>query len=363
MPYLYSDEQDQIREEVRRALAGTADPATLRKLIDTQGQYDERYWQTARDMGWTAMGIAEDDGGLGLTLLETMIVAEEAGRALVGAPFLASGFAVAEALRLSGQSDLLKAIASGEKIAAMALAENSEPLPAAPSVRFAADGTVTGEKTAVLGGLHADFALVSGVDATGTVQLAVVDLRATGVTRTPIATIDNSRGAATLGFVGAPGAILPFNDAAAVARACLARLALHLSAEAVGGMDACMLMAADYANQRQAFGQAIGKFQAVKHAIAEIYVAVELARASVVDAAVRLDAGEQDAEAYIAAARLNAIHGYDYAAAATVQVHGGIGVTWEAEPHLHYRRARSLALEAGGAPYWEDRIVTYLEAA
>lgn len=363
MPYLYSDEQNQIREEVRRALAGNSDPATLRTLIDAQGQYDERYWQTARDMGWTAMGIAEADGGLGLTLLETMIVAEEAGRVLAGAPFLACGFAVADALKLGGRSDLLQALASGEKIAALALGEGSEPLPDTPSVHFAADGTATGTKTAVLGGVHADFALISGVDTSGAFQLAAVDLAGPGVSRTPIATIDNSRGIAMLTFTGAAATVLPLNDAASVSRACLARLALHLASEAVGGIESCMKMAADYANQRQAFGQAIGKFQAVKHSIAEIYVANELARASVLDAAVRLENGDDDAEAYVAAARLNGIHGYDYAAAATTQVHGGIGVTWEAEPHLHYRRARSLALEAGGAPYWEDRIVTHLETA
>ena len=134
MPYLYSDEQIQIREEVRRAMAGTADPATLRVLLETPGHYDERFWQTAREMGWTAMAIAENDGGLGLGTLETMIVAEEAGRVVAGAPFLATGFAVAHVLKLGGRSELLQSVASGEAIVALALGEGSESLPTTSAV-------------------------------------------------------------------------------------------------------------------------------------------------------------------------------------------------------------------------------------
>src|SRR3546814_498745 len=117
--------------------------------------------------------------------------------------------------------------------------------------------------------------------------------------------------------------------------------------EGVGGTDACIALACDYANQRQAFGQAIGKFQAVKHGIAEMYVLNEMARASVLDAAVRLENADSDADAYIGAARLNAVQAYETAAAAATQVHGGIGVTWEAVLPLHHRRSRALAAATG----------------
>jgi alkylation response protein AidB-like acyl-CoA dehydrogenase len=157
--------------------------------------------------------------------------------------------------------------------------------------------------------------------------------------------------------------VLSLADPARIARESLGRLALHLASEAVGGTETCIALASGYANQRQAFGQAIGKFQAVKHAIAEMYVANELARASILDAAVRLQNGEADSEAYVAAARLNAVHAYESSAAAATQVHGGIGVTWEADMHLHYRRSRCLAVEAAPPWFWEDRIATYLEAA
>lgn len=364
MPYLYSDEQNQIREEVRRTLTGTVDPARLRTLLKTRGEYDAPFWHAARDMGWSAMGIAEEDGGLGLGLFETLIVAEEIGRVVAGAPFLATTFAAAHVLKSAGgQGPLLEALASGEKIAALAFAEGSEPLPAEPAVKLSSDNLLSGEKTAILGAAAADIAIVLCRDDAGTAQLAIVDLSAEGVVPIVAETIDNSRCSATLRFERAAVTVLPLNDPARVAHECLGRLALHLAGEGVGGTQACIALASSFANQRQAFGQAIGKFQAVKHAIAEMYVANELARASVLDAAVRLERGDADAEAYVAAARLNAVHAYESAAAAATQVHGGIGVTWEADLHLHYRRSRSLAAEAGPLWYWEDRIAAVLETA
>lgn len=362
MPYLYSSEQDQIRDEVRRIVAATCAPATLRGLLERNGAYDEDFWARAVEMGWTAMAIAEADGGLGLSPIDALIVAEETGAAPAGAPFLATAFAAQHALaNLEAQAELLGAIAAGTTKIVLAFEEEGDPLPARPATRFD-NGRLSGVKQASLGAAAGDVALVLG-ESGGAACLALVPLEGEGVSRTAIDSIDNSRCTAGLAFADAPATLLPVNDALALAGGCLDRLALHLAAEAIGGTQACLAKASDYANQRQAFGQAIGKFQAVKHALAEIYVANELARASLLDAAVRLDRGDADAGAYVAAARLNAVHGYDYAAAAATQVHGGIGVTWEDDMHLHYRRARSLALEAGAPWFWEDRIVAMLEAA
>ena len=361
MPYLYSAEQEQIREEVRRIVAANCTPERLRDLLEHKGAYDQNLWNCAIEMGWTAISVAEADGGLGMSLLDTLIIAEETGRALAGAPFLATGLAAQHALAaVDGQATLLGAIAAGDAKVVIAFAEAGEPLPPLPATRFH-NGQINGTKQASLGAAAGDFAIVLAENGSAPC-LALVTLTGEGVSRDAIDSIDNSRCTANISFVNAPAALLPVNDALAVAGECLDRLALHLAGEAIGGTDACLAKASDYANQRQAFGQAIGKFQAVKHAIAEIYVANELTRASVLDAAVRLDRGDGDASAYVAAARLNAMHGYDYAAAAATQVHGGIGVTWEEDMHLHYRRARSLALEAGAPWFWEDRIVSMLEA-
>jgi alkylation response protein AidB-like acyl-CoA dehydrogenase len=357
MPHLYSDEQNHIREETRRALSSIGSKETLRRLLESRGSYDTAFWQLARELGWSAIDISEADGGLGLGLIELLIVAEECGRALPGAPFLAGATPAIHILNAAANpGGILKDIAAGRLVTTFAFAEGTEIIPGRLATRLDG-GQVTGCKRAVLGGAVADHAVVLANDAGDRPRLVLVDLRKAGVARNVLETIDNSRCLADLEFDRAPATILSIDDPIATARQALGRLALFLSGESVGGTDACIVLARDYANERQAFGQAIGKFQAVKHAIAEMWVLNELARASVLDAAVRVTAGDADAEAYVAAARLNAAQAYETAAATATQIHGGIGVAWEADLHLHYRRARSLAVEAGAPAYWEDRLV------
>lgn len=308
-------------------------------------------------MGWPATGVSDSSGGLGLGVIEELILAEECGRALAGAPFLATSAAAARILALAGDpTGALAGIASGEIVPALAFAEGCEALPDRPAAKLR-NGALFGEKTAVLGAAVADLGIVLATQEDGSLALVAVQIDDGGVTRNTLDTIDNSRCVATLGFEGAKAMILATDLAADLAREGLGRLALWLASEGVGGADRCVEMACAYANERQAFGQPIGKFQAVKHGIAEMYVLNELARASVLDAAIRLEGGAPDALAYVAAARLNAVHAYETAAGVATQIHGGIGVTWAADLHLHYRRSRSMALEAGAPAYWEDLIV------
>lgn len=362
MPHLYTDEQNQIREQVRRALSDLGSKGRLRALLEQNGCYDAQFRAVARDLGWIAIGISETDGGLGLGLIELLIVAEECGRALAAAPLLASAAPVIHVLNAAGNpGGILSGLAAGTLLAAFAVAEGSEAFPASIAT-IVEDGCITGHKSAVLGGAIADRAVVLARDAGGGARLVLVDLDQSGVERRVLETIDNSRCVADLNFDHARAAILDLDEPVMVARQALAHLALVLAGESVGGADSCIALARDYANERQAFGQAIGKFQAVKHAIAEMWVLNELARASVLDAAVRFSSGDADAESYVAAARLNGIQAYETAAATAMQIHGGIGVAWEADLHLHYRRARSLAVEGGVAAYWEDRLVETLVA-
>jgi len=363
MPYLYTDEQNQIREQVRRRLSGLDSKGRLRPLLERKGCYDAQFWTVARDLGWNAIGIGETNGGLGLGLIELLIVAEECGRVLVAAPLLASASPAIHALNAAGNpGGVLSGIAAGTVLATFAVAEGTEAFPTSIATTVE-DGYVTGRKPAVLGGAVADRAVVLARVPDGGARLLLVDLDQRGVERSVLETIDNSRCLADLTFDRARAAILDLHEPITVTRQALAHLALYLAGESVGGADSCISLARDYANERQAFGQAIGKFQAVKHAIAEMWVLNELARASVLDAAVRLSNGDVDAESYVAAARLNGIQAYETAAATATQIHGGIGVAWEADLHLHYRRARSLAVEAGVAAYWEDRLVEALVTA
>jgi acyl-CoA dehydrogenase len=360
MPHLYTDEQRQIRVEARRLLEESYSGERLKTFLTTQGQYDGDFWRACRDMGWTAIVVPEAYGGLGLGAIELGIIAEECGRVACGAPFLITSLAVCEAVRLWGdealKQDVLPRIAAGELVGAFAFAEMAgETLPAAPRVEFR-DGRLYGAKISVVAGAAADIAVVPAADG-----LCLADLREIGVERTIVETFDNSRCAADLHFDGLPATRLDAPSGAAALL--LDRLAVITAFEQVGGAESCMERARDYANERQAFGQPIGKFQAIKHRIAEMYVANELARGNALRAAIDLAGDAADLPLHAAAARLSAIAAYEFASREAIQIHGAIGVTWEHDLHLHYRRSRTLALELGSNMMWEDTLVDALKAA
>ncbi len=358
MSILLDEGQQAIATESRRVADARVKPEAALKLLEATGDFDPVFWDMAKEQGWTALTVPEDAGGLGLGLVELGQVALAIGATLAGAPFVTSSYGVADAIARLGD-DALKAawldrLASGDAIGAVALAEGQSPLPNAPVVTFA-DGKLSGTKAAVSGGVHADVALVFASE-NGVPVLAIADL--SGVTRTLVPSFDNSRCTADLVFADTPATKLAVDDARAAALAVLARQAIVTAHEQVGGAEAMMLRARDYANTRKAFGQPIGAFQAVKHRIAELYGLVEIARANALHAAANAEGPELVKHA--AAARLSACEAYDTAARDSIQLHGGIGVTWEAGLHLHLRRTRTLSIEQGNALFWEDVLVDAL---
>ena len=350
MSLLYDEGQQAIATESRRIAEARSNPETLLALLERQGEYDTGFWAMACEQGWTALAIPEEHGGLGLSLIELGLVAFQAGRSLSGAPFLTSGFGAARALLESGnaglQAQYLPGLASGEIIGTVGFAEASSPLPESPSVSFAG-GKLNGIKPGVVGGVHAGLAIVLASDG-GTPVLVAAELE--GVQRTTLATFDNTRCLADIHFADTPASELARGQAALDAA-----LSVVTAHEQTGGSEALMERARDYANTRRAFGQVIGGFQSVKHRIAELYTLVELSRANGIHAAAR--DGQADFIKAAAAARLSACEAYDTSSRDCVQVHGGIGATWEAGIHLHMRRARALAVEQGNAFYWEDILV------
>lgn len=357
MTMLLDEGQQEIAAHARRVLDARADKARLLALLEQVGAYDKPFWDTVVEQGWTGIGLAEEHGGLGLGLTEQGLVMQASGAATAGAPFLASGFAVAAALATAGGSEWLSKLASGEATATIAFGEGNAILPPVPAVTFA-DGRLSGVKPGVTGGLAADRALVWAQGPGGPV-LALADLA--GAAHTPVQSFDNARLVADLHFDGTPATLLAEGNAALeLARDTLARLAVLVAHEQVGGAEALLFTARDYAVTRKAFGQPIGAFQSVKHRIAELYGLVEIARANCIAAAAK--DGQPGFRLAAADARLSATEAYDTAARDCVQIHGGIGVTWEAGIHLHMRRARSLAIEAGNALFWEDWLVDELTA-
>jgi acyl-CoA dehydrogenase len=362
MSILYDEAQRVIAVESRRVLDARMERGRLLGLLERTGAFDEVFWKTAVEQGWTALALPEGHGGLGLGLIELGLVAQAAGAATAGAPFLTSGYGAAQLLLAAGDKGLIERwlprLAGGDAVAAVAFAEGNAPLPCLPACAFA-DGRLSGGKPAVTAGLAADFAIV-WCQHEGAPALAFAEL--TSGERRAVDSFDNGRLYADLIFAGTPATLLLAGEAARrAALDALARMAVVTAHEQLGGAEALMLIARDYANSRKAFGQPIGAFQSVKHRIAELYGLVEIARANCVHAAAR--EGEGDFLTAAAAARLSATEAYDTAARDTVQIHGGIGVTWEGGLHLHMRRARSLAIEQGNMLFWEDLLVDELTGA
>lgn len=360
MSILYDEGQQAIATESRRVLEARMGKDALLPLLETTGRFHEPFWATAREQGWTALALPEEHGGLALGLVELGLIAHQAGRTLSGAPFLTSSFGAAKAIELFGSDEhkarWLPGLASGETIGAVAIASGPDALPASSAVSFA-DGTLDGTATGVTAGLLADVAVVFALGPDGPL-LAAADL--TGVQRTAVESFDNSRCYADLNFANSAAETLVAGDGAREAALhILAMQAVITAHEQTGGAEALMEIARDYAITRRAFGQVIGAFQSVKHRIAELYGFVELARANAIHAASRQH--ESDFILAAAASRLSATEAYDTAARDCVQIHGGIGVTWEAGLHLHQRRARSLAIEQGNSLFWEDVLVDRLE--
>ncbi|UNU42926.1 acyl-CoA dehydrogenase [Sphingopyxis sp. YF1] len=359
MSILYDEGQQAIATESRRVLEARVNKDELLPLLETTGRYHDGFWTTAKEQGWTALALPEAYGGLDLGLIELGLIAHQAGRSLSGAPFLTSSFGAAKAIELYGSEEqkakYLPGLASGETIGAVAFASGASALPAAPAVTLA-DNRLDGTATGVSGGLAADIAVVFA-NSSGTPALVIAELA--GARRNTIDSFDNSRLFADLVFQATPAETLVAGDAARdAALHVLALQAVITAHEQAGGAEVMMEIARDYAVTRKAFGQPIGAFQSIKHRIAELYGHVELARANCIHAASR--EGQADFVTAAAAARLSATEAYDTASRDCVQIHGGMGVTWELGLHLHTRRARSLAIEQGNLFFWEDVLVDRL---
>lgn len=359
MTILYDEGQQAIATESRRILEARINKDDLLPLLEKNGEYHQGFWDMAKEQGWTALALPESYGGLDLGLVELGLIAHQAGRSISGAPFLTSNFGAAKAIETYGddavKSRYLPSLASGELIGSVAFAAGADPLPSTSPLSFA-NGQITGSIDGVVGGLYADVVIVLADSHDGP-KLVVAGTA--GAEKSFIDSFDNSRAFAKLSFNNQPADVLASGPAARDAALHILALQSVVTAhEQTGGAEVLMEIARDYANTRKAFGQPIGAFQSVKHRIAELYSYVELSRANCIRAAAAF--GQPDFLLAAAAARLSATEAYDTAARDCVQIHGGIGVTWELGLHLHMRRARSLAIEQGSGLFWEDILVNEL---
>jgi acyl-CoA dehydrogenase len=364
MNFDLSEEQVMLAEQARRLLADTAPPARLRDLIETKAPYDGVLWPKLADYGLLGAAIPEIYGGVGLGEIDLCVVAEEIGRAASAVPFAASIGAAAQAITQAGseaqKQRWLPTLASGACIATVAYAEGAgDPPLQHPAVAFAA-GKLNGEKWPVADAEIAHMAIVL-CQADGAPALVLVDLASAGVERLPLVSFDSLKPHARLQFSDAPAEILAVGSC--VIEMLFNSMAISTAFEQIGGAEASVALAADYARERRAFGRLIGSYQAVKHKLANCLVAIELARSNAYFAAWALANQSPDLAVAAAAARLSATEAYEISARESLHIHGGIGYTWDADCQFHYRRARLLALALGGTAFWSSRLIEALQRA
>ncbi len=371
MEFDFSAEQRQLQEQARRFLADQCSRSAVRAVLDGPQSFDAALWKGLGQQGYLGAAIPEAYGGLGASALELCVIAEELGRAVAPVPFSTS-IGLAAALILQGGTEAQKqrwlpALASGEVIATLALAERPGRLDAT-QVRdtTVAQGRLSGSKQPVPDGDISQLLIVAARgegDAAGSCSLYLVQAAAHGVQREVLPSIDPTRSQARISFtgaeaepLGAPGAGATLVDAA------LDQAAVLVAFEQVGGAHQALETACEYAQQRFAFGRAIASQQAIKHMLADMYVSATLARSNAYYGAWALCTGAAELPEAAATARVSGTQAYQHCARNNLQVHGGMGFTWEFDCHLHYRRANLLALALGSQSQWEDRLIEALKA-
>ncbi len=369
------DEHQELRRTVRRFLETASAGAEVRRAMETESGYDPEVWRRlAGELGLVGLIVPERHGGSGAGTPELVVVMEEMGRALLCAPFLSSAVLAAAALLESGDEDacaeLLPGIADGSVVATLALAEGDGDIRDLSSVRAkarpgAGGYRLYGSKTWVSDGHTADLLLVAARTDAG-LSLFAVGGAAEGLARRELPALDPTRRLARLELEGAPGRLIGADGGAApgLDRA-LDLAAVALAAEQTGGAQRCLDLSVEYAGTRVQFGRPIGSFQAIKHKCAQMLLEVEAAKAVVEYAAGVWAPDAPQGERGLAAstARAHCSEAFVRASAETVQIHGGIGFTWEHDAHLYLRRAKSSALLLGSTSWHLERVAAEIGLA
>ena len=365
MNFAFSEEQEELRRIVRQFLETKSSEAAVREQMETEAGYDTAVWsQMADQMGLQGLIVPEEFGGSGYSYVELIVVLEEMGRSLLCAPYFSTVVLAANTLIHSGddgaKADLLPGIASGETVATLAFTELNGRWDEAGiemTATAAGDGwTLDGTKMFVLDGHTADLVLVAARTGAG-VSLFAVEGGAAGLTRTPLATMDQTRKQAKLEFAGTPARLIGTDGGGwAVLERVLDLAAVALAAEQVGGAQMCLDMSVEYAKVRVQFGRPIGSFQAIKHKCADMLLEVESAKSAAYYAGWCAAELNDELPSVASLAKAYCSDAYFHAAAENIQIHGGIGFTWEHPAHLYFKRAKSSELLFGDPTYHRELL-------
>ncbi|MDQ3738010.1 MAG: acyl-CoA/acyl-ACP dehydrogenase [Actinomycetota bacterium] len=365
MNFAFTDEQEELRKTVRSFLDAKSSEADVRQLMETDDGYDPAVWrQMGEQMGLQGLHIPEEYGGSGYSQIELGVVLEEMGRRLLCAPFFSTVVLASNTLIHSGDEDAKKAylpgIASGETIATLAFTEPSgkwDESGITTEASSTGDGwTLSGTKSFVLDGHVADLILVAATTESGT-SVFGVDGDAPGLERTLLSTMDQTRKQAKLELSETPATLIGTEGQGwDVLSTVLDLAAVSLAAEQVGGAQFVLDMAVQYAKDRVQFGRPIGSFQAIKHKCADMLLEVESAKSAAYYGMWCASEMNEELPSVASLAKAYCSEAYFHATAENIQIHGGIGFTWEHPAHLYFKRAKSSELLFGDPTYHRELL-------
>ncbi len=365
MNFAFSEEQEELRTAVRRFLADKSPEAEVRRLMETTEGYDPAVWsQMADQLGLQSLTIPEEYGGSGFSYIELVVVLEEMGASLLCAPYFSTVALAANAVLTSGDESakkyLLPGLASGETKGTLAITEDNGRWDLdAIGLEASASGdgwVLNGHKMFVIDGHVADLIVAVGRTPEG-ISLFGVKSDADGLTRTPLPTMDQTRKQARLEFSNTPAWLIGTEGGAAAGLSkTLDLAAVALAAEQVGGAQRCLDSSVEYAKTRIQFGRPIGSFQAIKHKCADMLLEVESAKSAAYYAGWAAAEDSDELPVVASLAKSYCSEAYFHAAAENIQIHGGIGFTWEHDAHLYFKRAKSSELLFGDPAYHRELL-------
>ncbi len=366
MNFDFSEEQLLLKQTAADYLAEHGPLSVCREVLESDAAYSAELWKGAAEMGWLGAVIPEEHGGAGFGHLELAVIAEEVGRSLAPIPFASSVCLATEALLVAGSADQQKSwlpkLAEGSSIGTVAITEKAGQNDASNVATTFEGGVLNGTKIPVLDGDSAHFAVVAARTGSG-LSLALVDLEGSGVTRERVESIDPSRPVAKITFDGAAAEPLGTpGEAAPVLDRILDRAAVLLAFEQLGAASRSFEITKDFTLGRYAFGRPIASFQAVKHRLADLWCEIELARSNCYYGAWALSNDNEELDVAACLSRVAASDAFDQTTIEMVQLHGGVGYTWEYDCHLFYRRAKLMGQILGSASSWREKLIARLEA-
>ncbi|MFV0306632.1 MAG: acyl-CoA dehydrogenase family protein [Desertimonas sp.] len=365
MNFAFTEEQEELRKTVRAFLDSKSPETAVREQMETDQGYDEAVWkQAAEQLGLQGLAIPEEFGGSGYGYVELGIVLEEMGRSLLCAPFFSTVVLAGNTLLHAGddaaKQAYLPGIASGETIATVAFTEaNGKWDDSGIATTATKDGDswkLNGEKMFVLDGHVANLILVAAKTDAG-ISLFAVDGDASGLTRESLSTMDQTRKQARLTFADTPATLIGTDGQGwETLSKVLDLVVVGLAAEQVGGAQKVLDMAVEYAKVRVQFGRPIGSFQAIKHKCADMLLEVESAKSAAYYGLWCASELNDELPSVASLAKAYCSEAYFHAAAENIQIHGGIGFTWEHPAHLYFKRAKSSELLFGDPTYHRELL-------